>query len=831
MMQTRAVGRTAIQLSVVGFGTAQLQMLPERQAVATLARGFELGVNWIHTAPDYGGIDPWIRRAIDQTRRDVMVLSSGPARTKDLPAFFEHTCHIHKTRRLAMYGLAGIEDLEWHGENVWGRGGMVEYLQDRKTEGRLGGIYCSTHASADYVEKLINSGVFDAIMLAWNPLGFHQQSHPWARAKINRDYEDLAEYRERIFPSAAERGVSLLIMKPFAGGMLCRSKALPPHDWYADAAERVDAGDVLRLILEEPAVCAVVPGSTSVEEAEENARAGHAPLFVSPIGRERIARAVDKMRTRLCSRCGKCETTCSQTLSIPAMFRDAYIWTSRNETNQANPTENYFDLHPNATLTCETCRDQTCMCPQGIDIPAALGRIHPRMQVLRATGQHPGPSAAFPERTIEGAHRLLVHTSDVPARVSSRGSAIARFLVQNLAQDQRWTAPQHTPDRKTHVGIGVMFDDRISAVVPLRNTVCPGEVSPFAFEFRAPAKPGRHEIAFCLMPLHQKRAQERTVFFAGTVTVDPKPSLGMNGHRLPRRVARFVRSQMRKARGQHYAASTNAVAGRPAYGVEYQDHSFPHQMKAGVTYGIRLTLANSGGMTWHADPPDGHRVDVQVFLDDARVSTLRLPRPTVARVSRSRCIFRFAPTIRKGRIVCVSNLSRTPSRRSRIRASRLGRSTCTSCLLRRANRCGSSSYHASTIPGTTTRSLAFRKAATDIPFRSSSRARKDVVCGMRRATSSSITPWVGEARCLATAMMGSRRRSPQCWGEGRCSRFRIPSRWKCRACCWTNSRRTTCWSSPRMDPTCARSRRDSRASSRGRRSFCPAASMAGRTSG
>ena len=31
----------------------------------TLVRGFELGVNWVHTAPDYGGIDPWIAEAID----------------------------------------------------------------------------------------------------------------------------------------------------------------------------------------------------------------------------------------------------------------------------------------------------------------------------------------------------------------------------------------------------------------------------------------------------------------------------------------------------------------------------------------------------------------------------------------------------------------------------------------------------------------------------------------------------------------------------------------------------------------------------------------------
>lgn len=519
-MQTRPVGRTGLQLSVVGLGTAQLQMVPERQAVETLVRGFELGVNWVHTAPDYGGVDPWIQKAIEVSGREVTVVSAGPPHTKDLPAFFENTCHLYRTSRLALYGIAGIEDIEWYQENLWGSGGMIEYLQERKAEGRLGGVYCSTHASADYVVRLIDSGVFDAIMLAWNPLGFHQQSQLFARAKVGRDYEDLSDYRERIFPLAAERGVSLLIMKPLAGGLLLRGKALPPHDWFADGAEPITASDVLRLTLEQPGVCAVVPGCTSIEEAEEDARAGHAPSFVSTKSRASIGRAVEQMRTTLCSRCGACETTCSHTLAIPAMFRDAYIWTSRNETSMANATENYFDLHPQALLTCATCTDRTCLCPQGIDIPAALSRVHVHIQALRAAGQHPGPSAAFQERTIEGRHRVLVQTAYVPSRLGSRAVGVAQFLVQNAGED-RWVAAQHTPDPADALGVGVLFDDRLATVVPLRNTVCPNEVSPLAFEFTAPTEPGRHQIQFCLMPLQADRPSAGTVFYAAAVEVEP----------------------------------------------------------------------------------------------------------------------------------------------------------------------------------------------------------------------------------------------------------------------------------------------------------------------
>jgi aryl-alcohol dehydrogenase-like predicted oxidoreductase len=38
MMESREVGSSGVRLSVVGFGTAQLQMLPERQGRRTLYR-------------------------------------------------------------------------------------------------------------------------------------------------------------------------------------------------------------------------------------------------------------------------------------------------------------------------------------------------------------------------------------------------------------------------------------------------------------------------------------------------------------------------------------------------------------------------------------------------------------------------------------------------------------------------------------------------------------------------------------------------------------------------------------------------------------------------
>ena len=50
-MELRQLGRTGLRVSAVGFGTCQLRLVPEAQAIDTLLRGFELGVNLVHTAP------------------------------------------------------------------------------------------------------------------------------------------------------------------------------------------------------------------------------------------------------------------------------------------------------------------------------------------------------------------------------------------------------------------------------------------------------------------------------------------------------------------------------------------------------------------------------------------------------------------------------------------------------------------------------------------------------------------------------------------------------------------------------------------------------------
>lgn len=475
MMRTTRVGRTKVELSAVGFGTCQLRLVPEADALATLARGFDLGVNWVHVSPDYGGADAIVARAIRESGRDVIPVSDGSGTMAHFERCFENARRLFGRERLPLFGISCIDDQEFVGNDVWGKDGMVERLARWKREGRIDAAYCTTHGTPDYVADLVTCGAFDAVMLAYNPLGFHVLSS-FAKSE-GKNYEDLGANRERILPLARERSVSLLAMKPLAGGLLGRSRAFPPHDLSAPERAAIAAGDVLRYVLAEEGITAVVPGTASVAEAEENALAGHGERAIPLATRRAIDEKVAAMRRVVCSRCGECEPTCSKGLPISWLFRDAYMWMNPGDTFDAVPRLHYFHLHPDTTLACADCRERTCLCPQGLDIPRELAHVHASMIELADRGRLPMTPRELESGGVPADPAALVVQREVP----DDAHGVFRLWVEN-AGDRPWIA---SPTDPGHVVLRVLTRaGRVVLEVPPRHDVHPGERAHFVFRLR-----------------------------------------------------------------------------------------------------------------------------------------------------------------------------------------------------------------------------------------------------------------------------------------------------------------------------------------------------------
>ena len=196
-------------------------------------RGFELGVNVVHTAPDYEGVDAIVARAIRESGRTVHVLPQAydvhyntKGRVENFERLFEDALRTYGVDRFPLFGIACLDDREAYQENVWGTGGMVEFLLRKKSEGVIGGLYCTTHGGPDFVLRALEADVFDALMIAYNPLGFHLLSFS---PPEGRSFENMKATKEQIFPAAAARDVGIIVMKPLAGGLLCDSRAFPPR--------------------------------------------------------------------------------------------------------------------------------------------------------------------------------------------------------------------------------------------------------------------------------------------------------------------------------------------------------------------------------------------------------------------------------------------------------------------------------------------------------------------------------------------------------------------------------------------------------------------------
>jgi aryl-alcohol dehydrogenase-like predicted oxidoreductase len=83
----------------------------------------------------------------------------------------------------------------------------------------------------------------------------------------------------RLLPLAAERGIAVIVNRPFGGGGLLRrlgARALPPV--AGELGCRSWAQLLLKFILAHPAVTCIIPGTGNPAHMRDNANAGDGPI-------------------------------------------------------------------------------------------------------------------------------------------------------------------------------------------------------------------------------------------------------------------------------------------------------------------------------------------------------------------------------------------------------------------------------------------------------------------------------------------------------------------------------------------------------------------------
>ena len=351
-MQYRTLGNTGMEVSVVGLGCAQLGSPDTDYAVSIVQRALDLGINYLDTARSYRDAEIKIGLAMEGQRERAYISTKTGGRTRDEAwRHLEESLQRLKTDYVDnwhMHGLNRGDDLDVR----FGPGGALEALIEAKEQGIARHIGASSHHAEVLIEALRRFDL-EVILVPMNV--------------VERTPLDA------LLPLCQQRGVGVTIMKPLATGLLPAPLALK---WLANQP-----------------IHTAVPGTTTLEELEENAAVGELERFALTGDEAREVMAIQESLEHVrCRICRACEPECPQGIRISVILGTdvmydhyrtmgaetfaAYSWSQEAIERDLPEREKTIA----AITSCTRCGACESACPYGLPVMEMLPKVVPAME-------------------------------------------------------------------------------------------------------------------------------------------------------------------------------------------------------------------------------------------------------------------------------------------------------------------------------------------------------------------------------------------------------------------------------------------------------------------
>jgi diketogulonate reductase-like aldo/keto reductase len=271
---TRPVPSTGETLPVVGLGSWITFNVGDdpvaRDACADVMRNFvETGGRMIDSSPMYASSQDVIGYGLRKAALTPRIFSADKVWTSSGAQGREQIEQSRRKWQVARFDLLQVHNLlNWqeHLPTLFAMkaAGQVRYVGITTSEGRR-------HRD---IEQLMRSQPIDFVQVTYNP--------------VDREVE------ESILPLARDRGIAVIVNRPFHQGVLLRALArqpLPPSAADIDCTSWAQL--VLKFIVSHPAVTCAIPATSSVAHVRENMNAAYGRL-PDAASRLRIVAAVER---------------------------------------------------------------------------------------------------------------------------------------------------------------------------------------------------------------------------------------------------------------------------------------------------------------------------------------------------------------------------------------------------------------------------------------------------------------------------------------------------------------------------------------------------------
>ena len=263
----RAIPASGERLPAIGLGTwitFDVTDPPARAARGAILRAFfAAGGRLVDSSPMYGASEETIGASMPSNARalfsatKVWTLGALAGRRQ-----MESSRALWKLARFDLMQVHNMLDWETH----------LPTLKRMKAEGsvRYIGVTTSHGRRHDLLEQLLRTQKLDFVQLTYNLLE--------------------REAQDRLLPLARERGIAVIVNRPFRRGELIRKferHPLPP--WAREIDCRNWAQVLLKFIVSHPAVTCAIPATTRVEHVRENLGASSGRLPDEALRRRMVA--------------------------------------------------------------------------------------------------------------------------------------------------------------------------------------------------------------------------------------------------------------------------------------------------------------------------------------------------------------------------------------------------------------------------------------------------------------------------------------------------------------------------------------------------------------
>jgi diketogulonate reductase-like aldo/keto reductase len=256
---SKPVPSSSEAMPVIGLGSSRTfnvgaDTVARDNCTRVIGHFLDAGGRMIDSSPMYGSSQPVIGYALTKLGKSGDVFSADKVWT---PATDRGRQQIEASRRY--WGVTGFDLVQVHNLVSWQE--HLETLYQMKAAGniRYVGITTSHGRRHEEFEAVMKTRELDFVQFSYNLLD--------------------REAEQRLLPLAAERGIAVIVNRPFQrGDLIHRLEKYPLPDWAGEIGCVNWPQFLLKFIVSHPAVTCAIPATSQVEHVKENMGACYGTL-------------------------------------------------------------------------------------------------------------------------------------------------------------------------------------------------------------------------------------------------------------------------------------------------------------------------------------------------------------------------------------------------------------------------------------------------------------------------------------------------------------------------------------------------------------------------